>query len=590
MMKTIMNCETKKNTTMKTLYTNIKTLAALLIAGAAMTACSSDDTIVEEPITKTTAPNTFSMTITATKGDMVTRALTPSGTGIVASWAENEEVKVYNVTKGAYLEGELVAQGTGATTTLKGQLTGSVDAGDDLKLEFCSNDYSQQDGTLSSIASNCDYSTATITVGSAVNGVITTNLDEVEFSKHQSITKFTIYDKTANAVFSPTTFQVDIMNGSTLIDSYSIDIPDATYTTNEAEGVIYLALPNASSLSSTPNKLVFTATDSESSNYTYTKEGDYPFADNTYNKINIKMTKAARVVDLSTITNAYQAQNGETLTGTLGSAVRISIAPGATVTLKDVSINSAGTGVGRFAGITCEGDAKIILEGVNTVNGFNEEGGQDHYNPGLFVPSGYTLTIDGEGQLTAEGKGGAAGIGSSSRYDGADCGNIIINGGTIIATGGNYGTNLGGGAGIGSSYDHSCGTITINGGNVTATGGYDSAGIGKYTSTSCGAITINGGTVTAVSGSNKNAPSISGSSITINENVNEITMIIHSDVWNSSAFLSGGTVMIDGQTIAANRQARIFNNAQYYTPLTHFDSNYVYNSSPKVGTWTLTHK
>ena len=44
-------------------------------------------------------------------------------------------------------------------------------------------------------------------------------------------------------------------------------------------------------------------------------------------------------IDLSTITSNYTAKNGEILTGTLGSNVKISIADGAKVTLKDVTIN-----------------------------------------------------------------------------------------------------------------------------------------------------------------------------------------------------------------------------------------------------------
>ena len=41
----------KEDTTMKKFMTDIKTLAALLMAGAAFTACSSDDnTIDEQPV------------------------------------------------------------------------------------------------------------------------------------------------------------------------------------------------------------------------------------------------------------------------------------------------------------------------------------------------------------------------------------------------------------------------------------------------------------------------------------------------------------------------------------------------------------
>ena len=46
-------------------------------------------------------------------------------------------------------------------------------------------------------------------------------------------------------------------------------------------------------------------------------------------------------IDLSKLAANYTAQNGETLMGTLGANVKVSIAHGATITLKDVIINSA---------------------------------------------------------------------------------------------------------------------------------------------------------------------------------------------------------------------------------------------------------
>jgi len=212
---------------------------------------------------------------------------------------------------------------------------------------------------------------------------------------------------------------------------------------------------------------------------------------------------AAPATDLSTISSDYEVKNGEVLTGTLGSNVKISIADGATVTLKDVDINGSGTWKsGEYAGITCAGNATIILEGTNSVKGFDED------YPGIFAAEGKTLTIQGTGSLNVSSNGiGAAGIGGGE--DGA-CGNIVISGGTITATGGE------GAAGIGSgqSYDGnaSCGNITISGGTITATGGDDAAGIGSGSGnttsgvnrpSTCGTITITSGVtqVTATKGS-----------------------------------------------------------------------------------------
>lgn len=220
--------------------------------------------------------------------------------------------------------------------------------------------------------------------------------------------------------------------------------------------------------------------------------------------------------DLSTINANYTASDGETLTGTLGANVKISIAAGATVTLDGMSINANGDWTtGDYAGITCEGNATIILNGTNTVKGF------DGTYPGIYVPVGSTVTIKGSGSLTASSNGGGAGIGGGWDFD---CGNIEIQGGTVEATAGNEA------AGIGGGRDANCGNITISGGTVTATGGDYAAGIGSGTCSeaSCGSITISGGTVTATGaqwapGIGSSAFGSSCGAITITSGVTHVT-------------------------------------------------------------------
>ena len=121
---------------------------------------------------------------------------------------------------------------------------------------------------------------------------------------------------------------------------------------------------------------------------------------------------------------------------------------------------------------------------------------------GITVGEGTKLTIQGSGTLTATGVNEYSGIGSDYSYwDMPSTGTIIINSGTINATGGS-----GDAAGIGGSRYSAAGTITINGGIVTATGGGVGCAIGgggsPYDSSTPGAggiITINGGQVTATS-------------------------------------------------------------------------------------------
>lgn len=128
---------------------------------------------------------------------------------------------------------------------------------------------------------------------------------------------------------------------------------------------------------------------------------------------------------------------------------RITIADGATVTLRDATILGTDREDCRWPGIYCAGDATIILEGTNIVKGFWS------FAPGIFVTPGKTLTIQGDGSLDASSNGYGAGIGGSGEA-GLDCGNIVIMGGKIKATGGYIS------AGIGAGKNASCGDITIS--------------------------------------------------------------------------------------------------------------------------------
>ena len=73
-------------------------LAALLMAGAAFAACSSDDNIVEEQPANPTQ-HTYTMTIEATKGGdaATTRALALDGNTLNATWQTTDKVAVYNL-------------------------------------------------------------------------------------------------------------------------------------------------------------------------------------------------------------------------------------------------------------------------------------------------------------------------------------------------------------------------------------------------------------------------------------------------------------------------------------------------------------
>ena len=223
------------------------------------------------------------------------------------------------------------------------------------------------------------------------------------------------------------------------------------------------------------------------------KKSGVTFENGKYYEITAKLTKQ-KIIDLSAVTGDKEIESGYTITGTLNDH-KIALAAGAVVTLDNVTINNSN--------ITCRGDADITLVGTNKITAPGT-------NAALRVGNaGTTLTILGSGSLEAiGGSEGAAGIGTGlAKNEGKTGGNIIINSGTIIATGSDYAAGIGCGPTAADSDDASttCGDITINGGTVTATGGIYAAGIGtgaamlisKSARTVCGNIKITGGTVTA---------------------------------------------------------------------------------------------
>ena len=174
--------------------------------------------------------------------------------------------------------------------------------------------------------------------------------------------------------------------------------------------------------------------------------------------------------DLSNLTGDMTAVNGTVIHGTLSGKYKVTIAADAAVTL-DNAVIAGGLYVDcPWAGLTCEGHATITLAGDNVANGFHED------FPGIYVPSGKTLTINGSGTAT---------LFASSIY----------------------------GAGIGGGADQACGSVNIQGGIVTAVGGLWSAGIGSGRGQACGTIAISPSVtrVMATCGNNATSPIGAGS-------------------------------------------------------------------------------
>jgi hypothetical protein len=282
------NGKSKEERTMKKMVTNMKTLVALLMAGAAVTSCSSDN---EMDSPKAPAGKTYTMTVQATKsGDATTRALADGGDGtLTATWATTENVYVKN--DDTWATGTLQPQADGATATLKGTLSDvTIAANDVLTLQFPKSGditYAGQKGTLADIAENFDWAIAeNVTVTSVDGGNITTN--DVTFHHQQAIVKFTLVDKANTSTYlSPTALTIN--DGSSDIVTLT-SIPAETYTTNLA-GVLYVALPAVSS-----KPITLTATVG-SDTYTLTTSSAKSFDNGSYYRVTAKMAKQASVPD-----------------------------------------------------------------------------------------------------------------------------------------------------------------------------------------------------------------------------------------------------------------------------------------------------
>ena len=175
--------------------------------------------------------------------------------------------------------------------------------------------------------------------------------------------------------------------------------------------------------------------------------------------------------------------SGDTTTDTM-----IAIEPGvrANLTLAGVHIQPAYPNIPVSVPSGASLTLTLAENSQNTITA--GDSGSSHGVPGIHVPAGAALTIQGSGTLEVQGSNAAsghagAGIGGvSASGDGGDGGAVTITGGTVIVTGGKSesgagGVGIGGGcAMIGNGGDG--GTVTITGGVVTVTGGSSGSGVG----------------------------------------------------------------------------------------------------------------
>ncbi|MGN0462684.1 MAG: hypothetical protein ACI4HZ_09610 [Ruminococcus sp.] len=240
-----------------------------------------------------------------------------------------------------------------------------------------------------------------------------------------------------------------------------------------------------------------------------------------------------------------------TASSTSSYELKVETAKHVTIRAKDLSIDSSkrdnAYAMVLIGGGTSEqksADVTLILEGENTFKG-------GWGIAGITVGPGKKLTIEGSGTVTAIGGDKAAGIGGEYNNN---CGEIIINSGTVIAKGRQGGSM--GAAGIGGGYNGNGGNITINGGSVTATSDGYGAGIGGGDNGGNGGnITINGGSVNATSWTHGagigGGLGGSGGNITINGGYVTAKSIDCGAGIGGGRVGHGGDIIINGGTVTA---------------------------------------
>ena len=513
-------------------------MAALAVVGAILMGCAGEDMANEAPQAKN-GNKVIQTTTISLGGSAGTRALDADGKKTfavgdqIAIYYKNTSNELQLANSAALTANDISSDGKTATITVEmtdpkpeSQLRyiypaamGRTDIEPAEEIEKTIN-YEElsnaQDGTLATLASKFDLA--------VYDGNLTSNggLPGSATLKNQlTIAELTIKDYAGTDI----TNKIKTLDIQLCGNGYALTRPD------NAAGPIYVALyPTPGS-----NKENITVTATANDDTKYEKDFKFTFAANNIYPIAVKTFK---VVDVSTLTIpdgehyvGYTAQNGDMLTGTIANYVLIRIAENANVALKNLTIDyEKPSGSSYFfhnPGITCIGNATIILEGTNKVKAFEGD------FPGIRAATNgsandYTLTIKGDGSLEAIGQMGGAGIGGCN---GENCGNIVIESGSITATGGNNA------AGIGSGYSSSCGNILISGGTVKATGGNNAAGIGTGDGDSkCGSITITNGVKEVIAKKGINADCSIGKG-NGNSSCGKVT-ILGVEYWNGSGYVN----------------------------------------------------
>lgn len=295
----------------------MKTMKSLcgMLAVLAFTACSNDS---DEATGNDN--HIWHVSLTASMGDAINRALSANGENIAANFAQNDEVIVVDA-DGSTVVGTLKAQTAGGSTTLSGELKNTSLAADEVvSLHYLSAtpNYDGQKGTLAEISS---YAKGTLTVKTVTP--LTFESNSVTLAPQQSITKFTFKDGSSD--ISVKTFGIAATG---LVQKGTVTVGAVTGTLATASKEVYVALRNTSTSQQTYS---FYIQDNTGNWYTGTKKGT--LTNGKYYTATVSLTK---------LSDELTSSSTEGTVGVIGKLPAIVIDLGGTIGKKAVALMNAG--------------------------------------------------------------------------------------------------------------------------------------------------------------------------------------------------------------------------------------------------------
>ena len=294
-------------------------VAALTVAAALTTSCSTEQFPESNNAKTTSEVKTYTLSIPAFKAyadaNALTRQITEDNTtgALTTKWLTTEKVYAYindtgdpiELTPSNLTNNDQKATLTGNITKSGGFKDGSVqgETADKITLYYLKpktayDNYNGQIGTLANIAANFDFMKAEVTVTAVIpNGgddnILATSA--ATFVRQQAITKFTVKKKGDNSNFDIT--PVTMNDGTTTL----------TVTPSPAAHEIWVALPGRASTDAAASKSYKFETTSESKVYGATKSVD--LVNNRYYTATLTL---GRDIEKVSVTGLPAADTGST--------------------------------------------------------------------------------------------------------------------------------------------------------------------------------------------------------------------------------------------------------------------------------------